>query len=111
MEHGINKDGTISEKFKNKAEAESASTFFVRTKGNKFVPRSVLVDLEPSVIDEIKTGEFSKLFHPAQMITGKEDAANNYARGHYTVGKDILNKVTDSIRGLTEQCDSLQGMA
>ena len=25
-----------------------------------------------------------------QMITGKEDAANNYARGHYTIGKEQI---------------------
>jgi len=37
--------------------------------------------------DEIRLGEYRQLFHPEQMITGKEDAANNYARGHYTVGK------------------------
>ena len=24
------------------------------------------------------------------MITGKEDAANNYARGHYTIGKEQI---------------------
>jgi len=28
------------------------------------------------------------LFNPDQLITGKEDAANNYARGHYTIGKE-----------------------
>ena len=28
-----------------------------------------------------------------QMITGKEDAANNYARGHYTIGKEIVDLV------------------
>ena len=27
-----------------------------------------------------------------QMLTGKEDAANNYARGHYTIGKDIIDR-------------------
>lgn len=37
--------------------------------------------------DEIRTGTYKQLFHPEQLITGKEDAANNYARGHYTVGK------------------------
>ena len=52
------------------------------------MPRSVFVDLEPTVIDEIRVGEYKDLFHPGQMITGKEDAANNYARGHYTVGKE-----------------------
>jgi hypothetical protein len=28
------------------------------------------------------------MFKADQMITGKEDAANNYARGHYTIGKE-----------------------
>jgi hypothetical protein len=49
--------------------------------------RAVFIDLEPSVIDEIRTGTYRQLFHPEQLISGKEDAANNYARGHYTVGK------------------------
>jgi len=41
------------------------------------------------VSDEIRTGTYRQLFHPNQLITGKEDAANNYARGHYTVGKKL----------------------
>jgi tubulin alpha len=49
--------------------------------------RAVFVDLEPSVVDEIRTGTYRQLFHPEQLVSGKEDAANNYARGHYTVGK------------------------
>lgn len=43
------------------------------------------------------------------MISGKEDAANNYARGHYTVGKDKIKLVLDRIRKLTDDCESLQG--
>lgn len=43
------------------------------------------------------------------MITGKEDAANNYARGHYTVGQQILEKVMDRVTKLTEGCGGLQG--
>ncbi len=38
-------------------------------------------------MDEIRTGTYRQLFHPEQLVTGKEDAANNYARGRYTVGK------------------------
>ena len=34
------------------------------------------------------------------MMTGKEDAANNYARGHYTIGKEIVDIVLDRIRWL-----------
>ena len=36
------------------------------------------------VIDEVRTGTYRQLFHPEQLISGKEDAANNFARGHYT---------------------------
>lgn len=39
---------------------------------------------------EIRNGPYRPLYHPEQMITGKEDAANNYAHGHYTVGKEIV---------------------
>merc|ERR1719276_775086 len=59
--------------------------------------------------DEIRTGEYRALFHPEQMITGKEDAANNYARGFYTVGKEVIDNVMDRIRKLADQCTGLQG--
>ena len=52
----------------------------------KFVPRALMVDLEPTCVDEIRTGTYRNLYHPEQLISGKEDAANNYARGHYTIG-------------------------
>lgn len=35
------------------------------------------MDLEPSVIEDVRTGPYRSLFHPETMITGKEDAANN----------------------------------
>jgi len=47
----------------------------------KHVPRAIFVDLEPTVIDEVRTHQ---LFHPKQLISGREDVANNFARGHYT---------------------------
>ena len=37
---------------------------------------------EPTVVDEVRTGTYRQLFHPEQLISGKEDAANNFARGH-----------------------------
>ncbi|XP_033635084.1 tubulin alpha-2/alpha-4 chain-like [Asterias rubens] len=107
LEHGIEPDGVIP----NRPEGTSATfqTFFSETGGRKFVPRVVFVDLEPSVIDEVRTGKYRQLFHPEQLITGKEDAANNYARGHYTVGKEHIDLVLDRIRKLAENCQGLQG--
>ena len=49
------------------------------------------------------------MFHPEQLITGKEDAANNYARGHYTVGKEQVDKAMDRIRKLADNTEGLCG--
>ena len=38
--------------------------------------------LPPLPPDEVRTGTYRQLYHPEQLISGKEDAANNYARGH-----------------------------
>ena len=56
--------------------------------------------------DEIKSGPYRQLFHPEQMICGKEDAANNYARGHYTVGKEQIDLVLDRIGKLVSKMES-----
>ena len=66
---------------------DSFNTFFSETGAGKHVPRAVYVDLEPTVCDEVRSGAYRQLYHPEQIISGKEDAANNYARGHYTIGK------------------------
>ena len=47
--------------------------------------------------DEVRTGTYRQLFHPEQLITGKEDAANNYARGHYTIGKEQIEVTLDKV--------------
>ena len=54
-------------------------------------------------------GTYRQLFHPDQLCTGKEDAANNYARGHYTIGKEMVDLTCDKIRKLVENCTGLQG--
>lgn len=50
------------------------------------------------VADQVRVGKYKELFHPEQLISGKEDAANNYARGHYTVGKDMVDRVMERVR-------------
>ena len=34
----------------------------------KHVPRAIFVDLEPSVVDETRTGMYRSLFHPEQVL-------------------------------------------
>ena len=42
-----------------------------KMKSGKYVPRTIFVDLEPTVIDEVRTGVYKNLFHPQQLISGK----------------------------------------
>eukprot|EP00918_Siedleckia_nematoides_P066509 GHVU01144672.1.p1 GENE.GHVU01144672.1~~GHVU01144672.1.p1 ORF type:complete len:457 (+),score=52.88 GHVU01144672.1:873-2243(+) len=89
----------------------SFDTFFQETEAGKLVPRCVMFDLEPSVVDEVMHSKYKELFHPQQMMTGKEDAANNYARGKYTAGNDMVDDAHDVIRRLAESCTGIQGFA
>jgi len=109
LEHGIQPDGTLDSGKDAPGGDDSFNTFFSSTGAGKHVPRTVFVDLEPSVVDECRTGTYRQLFHPEQLITGKEDAANNYARGHYTIGKELVDVVLDRIRKLADSCTGLQG--
>ena len=88
---------------------DAFNTFFSETGAGKHVPRTVFVDLEPTLIDEARTGTYRQLFHPEQLISGKEDAANNFARGHYTIGKEIVDLCLDRIRKLVENGTWLRG--
>jgi len=111
LEHGIQPDGqkpSVSQETDGSVD-DSFSTFFSETGAGKYVPRCVMVDLEPTVVDEVRTGTYRQLYHPEQLISGKEDAANNYARGHYTIGKEIVDLVLDRIRKLADNCTGLQG--
>ncbi|KAB0794494.1 hypothetical protein PPYR_05458 [Photinus pyralis] len=110
LEHGIGPNGELCRSENGcVGDDDSFNTFFSESDTGKRVPRGVFADLEPTVIDEVRTGTYRQLFHPDQLISGKEDAANNYARGHYTVGRDIVDKVLDRIRKLVDQCNGLQG--
>jgi len=118
MEHNIAPDGTLKTpppgavaSSASSGEGGAFNTFFAETgqKDNKYVPRALFLDLEPTVIDEVRSGDYRQLYHSSNLISGKEDAANNYARGHYTVGKEILEKALDRIRKLADNCSGLQG--
>merc|ERR1711936_335586 len=37
------------------------------------------------------------------------DAANNFARGHYTVGKEKMDTINEKVKTIVEACDNLQG--
>lgn len=60
-------------------------------------------------LDEVRTGAYRNLWHPDQLISGFEDAANNYARGHFTLGKQLIDQTAERVRKAVDMCDMLQG--
>lgn len=108
LEHGIKQDGHFNEQ-RIGDDDSTFHTFFSESQAGKFVPRSIFVDTEPTVIDEVRSGEYKNLFNPEHMINSREDAANNFARGYMTIGNEILPSVSNSIRKLAEHSNSLQG--
>lgn len=62
-----------------------------------------------NISDEIRTGTYRHLFHPEQLLTGKEDAANNFARGMYSIGREMIELALDRTRKVADDCRSVQG--
>ncbi|KAL4501499.1 hypothetical protein ABPG72_021306 [Tetrahymena utriculariae] len=111
LEHGIQLDGQIfRDKSINHEINEDNSSLFQEIKSGKYVPRSIFIDLDPIVVNEVRTGTYKMLFHPNNLISGKEDASNIFPRGSYTLGKELLLDISlDRIRKLADNCSNLQG--
>jgi len=94
-------------------ELENIDVYFRGTsderKNAKWIPRGVLVDLEPGTMDVIKASAIGPVFKPDNMVFGNNGAGNNWAKGHYTEGAELVESVLDRIRQEIEQCDSPQG--
>jgi len=73
------------------------------------VPRAILMDLEPGTMDSVRAGPYGQLFRPDNFVFGQTGAGNNWAKGHYTEGAELIDSVLDVVRKEAEGCDCLQG--
>lgn len=46
---------------------------------------------------------------PDNFVFGQSSAGNNWAKGHYTEGAELVDSVMDVVRKEAEGCDCLQG--
>lgn len=88
---------------------ERVGVYYSESSLGRFVPRSVLIDLEPGAIDHIKGGRLGRLFNPDNIVHGTDSAGNNWAKGHYTAGAEIVEQVLDATQREVERCDVFQG--
>ncbi|KAH8738794.1 beta-tubulin [Cryptosporidium ryanae] len=106
-EHGIDPTGTYHGE--SDLQMERVNVFYNEASGGRYVPRAILVDLEPGTMDSVRAGPFGSLFRPDNFIFGQSGAGNIWAKGHYTEGAELLDAVMDVVRHEAEACDCLQG--
>mmetsp|Transcript_61914 Transcript_61914/g.75902 ORF Transcript_61914/g.75902 Transcript_61914/m.75902 type:complete len:376 (-) Transcript_61914:175-1302(-) len=94
---------------KNPAVLESRVFFSHNDANDTHTPRALMLDLEPNVIDNMMSSDFGGLFKESTLMKGKEDAANNFARGRYTIGKEYEDIAKEALRKEYEICDHVQG--
>jgi tubulin beta len=106
-EHGIDPTGTyqgVSD-----LQLERVNVYYNEASGGRYVPRAVLMDLEPGTMDSVRSGPYGQIFRPDNFVFGQSGAGNNWAKGHYTEGAELIDSVLDVVRKEAESCDCLQG--
>ncbi|PAA72599.1 hypothetical protein BOX15_Mlig011676g3 [Macrostomum lignano] len=106
-EHGIDPTGTYHGD--SDLQLERISVYYNEATGGKYVPRAVLIDLEPGTMESVRSTAFGMLFQPDNLVFGKSGAGNNWAKGYYTEGAEIIEKIMDVVRKECEGCECLQG--
>uniref|UniRef100_A0A2M4ACE6 Tubulin beta chain n=1 Tax=Anopheles triannulatus TaxID=58253 RepID=A0A2M4ACE6_9DIPT len=106
-EHGIDPTGHYHGD--TDLQLERIDVYYTEVNGNKYVPRAVLIDLEPGTMDSVRQSPYGALFRPDNFVYAQSGAGNNWAKGHYTEGAELVDNVLDVIRKETENCDCLQG--
>ena len=138
-EHGIDQQGNY--KGDSTLQLDRISVYYNEAGNNKYVPRAVLVDLEPGTMDAIRGNEYGPLFRNEdfihlwltiynlwvmtygktwfmnkfvityidhywltdkilknpQLVFGQSGAGNNWAKGHYTEGAELVDSVLDVV--------------
>jgi len=106
-EHGIETSGEYAGD--KDAQLERINVYYNEATGGRYVPRAILMDLEPGTMDSVRAGSFGGIFKPNNFVFGQSGAGNNWAKGHYTEGAELIDSVLDVVRQECESSDCLQG--
>ena len=132
LEHGICADGTLKENpwgttSTTPTSATSSSfwqqqqqqhqpvvedrkdVFFYQSDDDRYIPRALLIDLEPRVVNKLAHAN-QKLFNPENLFIAQDGggAGNNWASG-FRQGEEHHEQVLDMIDRESDNSDSLEG--
>ncbi|KAJ6468311.1 beta-tubulin 2 [Mycena sanguinolenta] len=108
-EHGLDRTGIYQGS--DEVQLQRIGVYFAEVNGSqpKYVPRSLQIDLEAGVCDHVRSGPMGALFSPETYLHGQNGAGNNWAKGFYTEGAELIDSIFDVLRKQAEACDVLQG--
>ena len=52
-------------------QLERINVYFNEATGGRYVPRAILMDLEPGTMDSVRAGPFGQLFRPDNFVFGQ----------------------------------------
>jgi len=107
-EHGISPDGILQE-YATQGD-DRKDVFFYQADDEHYIPRALLIDLEPRVVNGILTSDFKNLYNPENIFIGKEGggAGNNWGSG-YDQGAAKHDMIMEMIDREADGSDSLEG--
>jgi tubulin gamma len=107
LEHGINQNG-ILEDFATHG-GDRKDVFFYQADDSQYIPRSLLIDLEPRVLSHVQA-ELPRLFNQENIYRHPEGggAGNNWANG-YDIGGQVVEDIMDMIDREADGSESLEG--
>ncbi|ORZ33238.1 tubulin gamma chain [Catenaria anguillulae PL171] len=108
-EHGISPDG-ILEDFATQGGHDRKDVFFYQADDEHYIPRALLLDLEPRVINNIRTSAYANLYNPENIYTSNDGggAGNNWGHG-YEAGQRVYEEIIEMIDREADGSDSLEG--
>lgn len=107
-EHGISETGVLQENALTGDDRKDV--FFYQADDEHYVPRALLIDLEPRVINTIKTSDYADLYNPENIFISKDGggAGNNWAKG-FSAAERVQEEIFDMIDREADGSDSLEG--
>ena len=104
-EHGLDTEGIY--RGSSFLQRQRLHVYFNESSTGRYVPRTVLADLEANTLDMIRLSAIGNIFRPDSFITGEEGAHNNYAKGFHS--GQVFEDVFDAIRKEAEHAEHIQG--
>eukprot|EP00922_Rhytidocystis_sp_ex-Travisia-forbesii_P008621 GHVS01012637.1.p1 GENE.GHVS01012637.1~~GHVS01012637.1.p1 ORF type:complete len:461 (+),score=51.80 GHVS01012637.1:172-1554(+) len=108
-EHGIDEEGLLQD-FGTTDGGDRKDVFFYQADDEHYIPRALLFDLEPRVINTIQTSEYRNLYNPENFFVSKEGggAGNNWGSG-YSQADKVQEEILEMIDRESDGSDSLEG--